>query len=129
METIGSLGGDGEDGGDKGGDVGEVVRLCEHLCDCDLVIWKTFKGATAGLVSPPCISMFAFVFAAAVSRPVGGREARKEAVSRRVTGNNSQHARSVASPRRWEKREREEEKKEKRKEEKKPTRQLPKLIS
>lgn len=62
------------------GETGESERLCEHLCDCDLVIWKTFKGATAGLVSPPCISMFVFVFTTAVSRP--GREGRSEGEGR-----------------------------------------------
>lgn len=91
-----------------------MARLCEHLCDCDLVIWKTFKGATAGLVSPPRISMFAFVFAAAAAVSSrggeGGEEGRR---GRGVRGNNSQHARSVASPRRREKREREWKKKEK----------------
>lgn len=78
-----------------------AAGLCEHLCDCDLVIWKTFKGATAGLVSPPCISMFAFVFAAVVCRPGEGG----------LRGGNSQHARSVASPRRREKRKKERKKK------------------
>lgn len=61
-----------------------VAQLCELLCDCDLVIRNTFKGATAGLVSAPCISMFVFVFPAAIAAP--RREGVREGGVRRAGG-------------------------------------------
>lgn len=97
-----------------------MAQLCELLCDCDLVIWNTFKGATAGLVSAPCISMFVFVFPAAIAAP-RRKGVREGGVRRAGGGGNSLHARPVPPPRRrggekkrqWKKKKRKEKKKKK----------------